>query len=377
MAERSSWFHDPDRVRLRSESLGRAIQERRAELGLSRPELARRASLSYPYVAELETGKKQGSPSTLHALASALDLETHELLARAERELSQRDVAPHSQPPDPSAAATETGEGPPKMLSLPRLDADPRRLDTDEPLTPAEGARPFGWSDAMSDLERELPTPPQRPSARAFNLRRPEERLYDLTEIAAEIGVRPATLDAWESRGTNAMPPPNQRLSTGPVWFASRIEPWIAEQRRRSEFPAAEVDALVRRTARRAFRLAAVLYEDPPRVGTIYRRGAELTALEGHLSRLMRSDEPTLGSLLTPLGAVAAGIAEIGRLIDEIPEEMRKSRAVLPLPTSTERAIAGLKDALGSAVLSWLPAILSQVERHRAQRGGPRPKAPP
>jgi transcriptional regulator with XRE-family HTH domain len=61
-----------------------AVQERRTELGLSRPELARRASLSYPYVAELETGRKQGSPSALHAMASALDLTTPELLARAE-----------------------------------------------------------------------------------------------------------------------------------------------------------------------------------------------------------------------------------------------------------------------------------------------------
>ncbi len=61
-----------------------AIQERRAELGLSRPELARRASLSYPYVAELETGRKQGSPSALHAIATALDMSTPELFARAE-----------------------------------------------------------------------------------------------------------------------------------------------------------------------------------------------------------------------------------------------------------------------------------------------------
>ncbi len=75
--------------------------------------------------------------------------------------------------------------------------------------------------------------------------------------------MRPATLSAWQSRGTHAMPPPNQRLSAGPVWFASRIEPWIAEQRR-GEFPSADVEALVHRTARRAFRLAAVLYEDPP-----------------------------------------------------------------------------------------------------------------
>src|SRR5215207_2900739 len=84
MAKRSPWFHDPELVRSRARSLGVAIKERRTELGLSRPELARRASLSYPYVAELETGRKQGSPSALHALASALDLTTPELLARAE-----------------------------------------------------------------------------------------------------------------------------------------------------------------------------------------------------------------------------------------------------------------------------------------------------
>jgi transcriptional regulator with XRE-family HTH domain len=84
MAKRSPWFHDPELVRSRARSLGAAIQARRTELGLSRPELARRASLSYPYVAELETGRKQGSPSALHALASALDLSTHQLFARAE-----------------------------------------------------------------------------------------------------------------------------------------------------------------------------------------------------------------------------------------------------------------------------------------------------
>ncbi len=100
--------------------------------------------------------------------------------------------------------------------------------------------------------------------------------------------------------------------------------------------------------------------------GPIYRRGAELTALEGDLSRLMRSDDPGLGSLLTPLGAVVDGIADIGRLIDEIPEEMRQSRSARPLPAGTERAIADLKDVLGSAILSWLPPILSRVERRHA-----------
>ena len=63
------------------------------------------------------------------------------------------------------------------------------------------------------------------------------------------------------------------------------------------------------------------------------------------------------------------GIADIGRLIDEIPEEMRQSRSARPLPAGTERAIDDLKDVLGSAILSWLPPILSRVERRHAQAG--------
>lgn len=331
MPERSPWFHEPDRARLRAERLGRAIQERRAELGLGRPDLARRAGLSYPYVAELETGRKQGSPSALHALASALDLDAHELLARAERG------------PEPGEPEAE----PPSML---RVLSEALPLSRHEPLAADDRAPSLGWADPPTGRGR-------------------EERLYGLKEVAAEIGVQPATLTRWQSRGTNAMPPPNQRLSAGPVWFASRIEPWIAERRRRSELPEADVEALVRRTARRAFRLAAVVHEDAPRGGPVYRRGAELTALEDELAWLVRSGDATIGSLLTPLGAVAGAIAEIGRLIEAIPEEARASRSARPLPPDAERAIAGVREALGSGILSWLPQLLSWVERNPPRAG--------
>ncbi|WP_406059385.1 helix-turn-helix domain-containing protein [Micromonospora sp. NBC_00860] len=64
--------------------LGRAIQVRRAELGLKRKELAERALLSYPYLSELETGTKAPSAKALRQLADALELSQAELLERAD-----------------------------------------------------------------------------------------------------------------------------------------------------------------------------------------------------------------------------------------------------------------------------------------------------
>jgi transcriptional regulator with XRE-family HTH domain len=70
---------------MQSESdLGRAIQVRRAELGLKRKDLARLASLSYPYLSELETGSKAPSAKALGQLADALQLSPADLLAMAE-----------------------------------------------------------------------------------------------------------------------------------------------------------------------------------------------------------------------------------------------------------------------------------------------------
>ena len=67
-----------------SESLGRAVQVRRAELGMKRPELAKRSGLSYPYVSEIENGMKSPSASALEKLATALELSMAELVGRAE-----------------------------------------------------------------------------------------------------------------------------------------------------------------------------------------------------------------------------------------------------------------------------------------------------
>ena len=45
-----------------SDGLGLALMERREQLGISRPDLAKMSQLSYPYVYEIEKGRKSPSP---------------------------------------------------------------------------------------------------------------------------------------------------------------------------------------------------------------------------------------------------------------------------------------------------------------------------
>ncbi len=66
------------------EALGRTIKVLRTDRGLERKELAERSGISYSYLAEIESGTKQPSSQVLLALAEALGLRSHELLAQAE-----------------------------------------------------------------------------------------------------------------------------------------------------------------------------------------------------------------------------------------------------------------------------------------------------
>lgn len=70
-------------------ALGRAIKVTRTELGLERKELARLSGLSYPYLSEIEKGKKRASTEALLPIARALGLRQSELLERAERLLER------------------------------------------------------------------------------------------------------------------------------------------------------------------------------------------------------------------------------------------------------------------------------------------------
>jgi transcriptional regulator with XRE-family HTH domain len=86
------WFHDGSPQP--PTGVGTVIKLRRTELGLSRRELAERAGLSYPYVAELENGAKQGSPRALEAIATALELRPAELLAWSDDLTETRGMSP-------------------------------------------------------------------------------------------------------------------------------------------------------------------------------------------------------------------------------------------------------------------------------------------
>jgi transcriptional regulator with XRE-family HTH domain len=84
-------------------ALGKAITIRRVELGLSRNDLRDRSGLSYPYVAELEKGLKSPSSKALEAIARALEVRPHELLARAEELADVPGTLPMMQSASPSS----------------------------------------------------------------------------------------------------------------------------------------------------------------------------------------------------------------------------------------------------------------------------------
>src|SRR5712691_2396236 len=70
-------------------ALGQAIKIARTEQGIERKELARLSGLSYPYLSEIEKGKKRASTEALLPIARALGLRQSELLERAERLLER------------------------------------------------------------------------------------------------------------------------------------------------------------------------------------------------------------------------------------------------------------------------------------------------
>jgi transcriptional regulator with XRE-family HTH domain len=74
--------------------VGRAIRVMRAGQDMSRKELAKRAGLSYSYLAEIETGAKNPSSKALAQIAEALEVSLSTLHGAAERWASS--PPPHS-----------------------------------------------------------------------------------------------------------------------------------------------------------------------------------------------------------------------------------------------------------------------------------------
>ena len=109
--------------------LGRFLEQRRGELGLSRRDVAERSGLSYPYVSQLETGDRDPALKAMRVLAPVLDVPVEELAALvAGREWSggsyETMSTPASMPPPmaelsaPSASSGRSRER--TLLSLER-----------------------------------------------------------------------------------------------------------------------------------------------------------------------------------------------------------------------------------------------------------------
>jgi transcriptional regulator with XRE-family HTH domain len=66
------------------QALGRAVAERRQELGLTQEELALRSDLHQRWISNVENGHRNPSYSSLRRLAQGLRWRTSELATRAE-----------------------------------------------------------------------------------------------------------------------------------------------------------------------------------------------------------------------------------------------------------------------------------------------------
>jgi transcriptional regulator with XRE-family HTH domain len=80
-------------VHPRDEALGRTIRVLRTERGMERKDLAEAAGLSYPYLAEIEKGRKRPSARVLEAIAEALGVRVHELFEGAETRVMDVDAS--------------------------------------------------------------------------------------------------------------------------------------------------------------------------------------------------------------------------------------------------------------------------------------------
>ena len=133
------------------EALGRTIQVLRTDQSLDRKDLADRCGISYSYLAAIENGKKPPSSKVLFAIAGALGLLSHELLASVETRFRRQQ---------------HLLSAPPRPTSPPLRPARPGSTPTRRPVpgSPHHAPTPIGPGPHSSP--RPL-VPPDRPRPRS------------------------------------------------------------------------------------------------------------------------------------------------------------------------------------------------------------------
>ena len=94
------------------ERLGASIRRRRVELGKSRKDLERESGLSYPFLTEIEAGKKWPSSKTLARIAETLEVDPGELMNLGEP-AEPRYAVDAQMAPVPQAAVSPAAAPPP------------------------------------------------------------------------------------------------------------------------------------------------------------------------------------------------------------------------------------------------------------------------
>lgn len=128
------------------EALGRAIKVARTQQDLGRKTLAERASVSYAYLSDIETGRGRPSSKALLAIAAALGRTPSELLQEAELYGAMQELSEASgERPVPRTAAPSPAADEPR----PWFHADAAQALTRVSLAPEAPAR-----IARSELQR-------------------------------------------------------------------------------------------------------------------------------------------------------------------------------------------------------------------------------
>jgi transcriptional regulator with XRE-family HTH domain len=140
------------------EALGRTIQVLRTDQSLDRKDLADRAGISYSYLAAIENGKKPPSSKVLFAIAGALGLLSHELLASVETRLRRRQqpaAAPRFATPSARQAWFHAAAASPPVPSPQADRPHPRAFaSAGRPYPQSSGSTPYSSAGFLMELER-------------------------------------------------------------------------------------------------------------------------------------------------------------------------------------------------------------------------------
>lgn len=143
--------------------LGEAVRKLRSWQGLSRRELAEAAGISYPYLSEIEGGKKTPSSRTLGLLSRALGVAASEVMRMADelgqerppRSVPRGSYFHDSEPANDEVAAMALPAPPPERPLASQLRAPESEPSLSELVAIAERLRPQDVR-LLIDLARRL-----------------------------------------------------------------------------------------------------------------------------------------------------------------------------------------------------------------------------